>query len=247
MDRLFGVRLTGYVPRLLGLSGFDVPPPPVQGAAEAMRALVSYFDDQIGNDCTGEGFEGGRFIAVGGKGRRGSAHGLYTAGRMRERARKGDAVPDAGADPWDVAEACVSVGVYPRDAIDTDPSATNRPMTWAEASGLRLFDIGDIHPIEDGDLETVDAWHLAGVPVVFWTDVDAAYMNEQSGQVWPGITTLPILGGHCRVLLPRPPGQAFYEEWGSYGTGWATGGMGRLAPRALGTSGFCAISGGPVL
>jgi len=247
-ERIFGVRLTGYVPQLFGLSsGFDPPPPAVQGAAAAMRSFITYVDDQIGSRCTGDGFEDARWIAVGGQGKRGSPHGLYTAGRMRERARKGAPVSDVGADPWDVAEACVSVGVYPRDANDDDPGAVNKTMNWNEESGLRLFDISHLHPIEYGDLETVDGWHAAGCPVVFWTAVDQAFMNEQAGQVWPGITNLPILGSHCRVLLPRPPGMAFYEEWNSYGPQWGTGGIGRLSPAALSNAGLCAVSGGPVL
>lgn len=244
MGRVYGVRRTGYAPTLLASGG---PPPPIQGAAAGMRAFCTYFDAQNSQECTGEGFEDARWIAVAGRGRRGSAHGLYTAGRMRERARRGDAVQDIGADPWDTAEGCVSVGVYPRDDWDTDPTKVNAPMNWSESAGLRLFSVDDLHPIDYGDLATVEQWHLAGVPVVFWTDVDQAYESLQNGQVWPGITTLPILGGHCRVLLPRPPGQNFYEEWNSYGPSWASNGFGRLTPSSLAHAGLCAVSGGPIL
>lgn len=96
-----------------------------------------------------------------GEGKPMSELGVWRGARLRERARKGDAILNVGCQPSDAWDGLIAVGGYARDANDDDPGKMNSDETWAEAIGSRLFDADSFVSIADGDVDTWKRWVTA--------------------------------------------------------------------------------------
>lgn len=237
---IYGARWTGERPQL-ARAGVVLPAP---ARTASVKGLADYVADQgQTSKCVGEAFAGALRIAMRDVGARFSEDDIYAGARVRERIRVTDAIPDAGSNPADAVDSLVAVGVTARSARDDDPAQINRVRTWSENEAACLLSPDAFLSIEPGDTETVDRVLTAGFAVVYWGDVDAAYENLAADAVWS--MSGQSLGGHARVLVGFDG--AAYDDWNSWGTGWAAGGFGRIDRRyvASGACGLCGVLAGP--
>lgn len=245
--RLFGVR---HSPRWAGAGlssrvGLPAPAPTVD-----LRSLCTYVDNQIGDRCVGDALEGARWVAVRGKGQRGSPRGIYVDARAREVERaQGAPIPDVGCDPQDAIDALVALGVFPRDARDEAFDQVTGLDTWAEAAAKQPMMPSHFAPVSD--LDTLDAWLTAGFVAAVWFQVDQSWMDlSPSAPTWLGPHG-PIVGGHATVI-PGYAGRAetdAYYDWNSYGLGWASRGFANIPRNVLRRviQGAVVVTGGPIL
>jgi hypothetical protein len=155
-----------------GSAGLVLPAP---ASTADNTAYVTYYEDQQTSDCVGCSFEGAHMIATKGTSKRTSPFSWYRGARLRERSRTGQALADDGCQPIDAANAAISVGVYPRDANDDNPTTVNQAETWHELAGSQLFLPDHFALVDDGDVETMRAHLTAGNGLVFCMQVDESY------------------------------------------------------------------------
>jgi len=252
--RLFGARLVEPWPMpsptwtRIGFASVDDLPAPA--TSTDLRPYCTYVDNQVGDRCVGDGIEGGRWIAVRGKGRRASPRGIYVGARAREVTRaQGAPMPDVGCFPQDAVDTCIDVGIFPRDERDDAYDQVTALDTWSEATAKQVMLPSHFAPV--GELDTLDAWLTAGFGVAVWFPVDSSWQNlSPANPTWNGLQG-PVVGGHCSVAVGYP-GRAEtdpYYIWNSYGPTWALNGIGQI-PRAVlrkAMQGGLAITGGPIL
>jgi hypothetical protein len=250
VNRLYGARHSAsWLKRLVG--GRNVGLPPAAPTAD-LRHWCTYVDDQVGDRCVGDAFEGARWIAVRGQGQRGSPRGIYVGARAREVERaQGVPIPDVGCDPQDAMDALVEVGVFPRDGRDDAFDQVTGLDTWSEAVAKKPFDPSAFVPVDFARLDVLDQWLTAGYAAAIWFQVDQSWSSLSPGNpTWYGLRG-PVLGGHATVLAGYT-GQGeddYYLDWNSYGPMWGMGGFAQIPRRVLrlALQGSVVVTGGPIL
>lgn len=229
-DRVFGARTSDIKPTLLVGASPAIITPVGSAPIVDLRKYCTYVDNQFGSQCVGEAIVGANLVACKGQGKRGSHVGVYVGARVRERNRKGDAIPDVGCMPADGYDHIVAVGIEPLDARDLDPSKINTTDTWDEAVSAKKVPMEFLVPLEDGDLNGLDSALAAEWPATYTQEVDQSYLDlRSSNPVWTGLRG-PSLGKHRQAIVGRimVTGIPCIVIFGSWGTGWADGGFSYL-------------------
>ena len=226
-DRIFGARKSDIRPSLLVGAAPAVITPVSSAPIVDLRKYCTYVDNQNGSQCVGEAIANANWVACKAQGRRGSHVGIYVGARVRERQRKGDAIPDVGCMPADGYDHIVAVGIEPLDERDLNPALLNTTDTWDEALSAKKVPMEFLAPLEDGDLRGLDAALAAEWPATYTQDVDDSYQAlNSSSPVWGGLKG-PSLGKHRQAIVGRivVTGVPCILVWGSWGIGWADGGF----------------------
>lgn len=244
-SRIYGARLSGRAPSLAGRVGLEPIVLPSPAATADVRQWCTFTEDQLGEQCVGEAFEGAHWVAVRNAGKRLSPLSVWTGARARERMRAGDALLNVGCDPADAVDSMVVVGAYPRDARDDNPADLTDVETWTEAAASQLFLPEQFLPIETGDTDTIDRVLTAGFGVVNWMPVDMSFETLGAGVTWQGMIG-PTLGGHATLLCAKLE-NGDYVIHNSWSVRWSSGGFGTVARSVIAkTAGLCGVVGGPV-
>lgn len=251
--RVYGARRSDIRPlAAMGATPWPVLPPASKGVD--FRSFVPRVEAQGDTSkCLGEAFEDSRRVAVKGKGGLGSPTSVYEGARLRERLRRGDALPDTGCMPADAANHIVAVGFEPWDARDDGGSVTVNDLdTWVEAASARRMSLDDLVVLADGDTDSLERWLTWGalndhpVAATFVMQVDENYENlTGSSPVWtPGGR---VLGGHGQCVVGYSPSD--FIVLNSWGTGWGDAGYSYIprATFAAQASEIILLKGGPVL
>lgn len=233
--RIYGARPSGCRSTLIGTAmGTSGLPSPA--ATVDQRRWCSFVDSQDGERCVGQAFAGAAWVANGNQGQRFSDLCIWTEGRAREVARKGDPVLDVGMDPADAPDAMIDSGVCAREADDEDATRDTGRLNVEEvvAASKHKFDPGWFLPMADGDVTTGQqvltmgaTQTSSGIVIPFSMPVDTAYEALNStNPVYSGPSGA-VLGNHmqCWVGYTTINGKPHAIVWNSWGTQFADGGF----------------------
>lgn len=245
--RIYGARLEPLIAPVRDLvlsAGAGATP-----AAYDLSRFVDGIRDQLGQRCVGEALAAGFHVAVEGRGKRGSAHGLWTMARVRERARRGVELLDVGTIPEDAIGAAVEDGIYPEDPVEeSDPEAIKRELFWDELRAAAPVDDNCVLAVDPiGHEAGIDFALSQGAPSFFCMPVDDQYERYDGSDIYPGILG-QVLGYHAQLVVGSDALSFLVAN--SWGKGFGRGGYSRIARSFFAgplVSNVYAIMGGPIL
>ena len=221
---IYGARPASIFAPVASLVGLSAPPADI--------SLVRFVDrvrsQRDSQKCIGQALSEGLHVAGGGIGPHASSRGIWTGARVRERARRGDALLNVGTTFPDGIAGCIEMGVYAEDDTEDDPAWNNRESALDELEQCKPLPADTFGLLYGAD--AVRASLATGWPVAFAMYVDDAYERLDGSATWTGRTGATI-GGHAQLVVGSYANGDFLvlNSWGD----WGAGGYARFTEAAL--------------
>jgi hypothetical protein len=164
-----------------------------------------------------------------------SRQAIYTFGRAIDRASPTEALRDEGSYPRLAMRGMKQWGVPTAHRWPFDPAHINDEMPWdvmQESSAFTLSAWWRVSSVGNSRVEEVCQALSHGYPVVFGTEVDAAFCDHTGkGRVTPA-DPRKSLGGHmmCLVGYRTEGATRVFRGVNSWGTSWGDGGFYNAGP-----------------
>ena len=201
---------------------------------ELVGCLVGVKDQGDTSSCVGQAISTAIDARLRRTGRwdapRASSLAVYTYARALERAAASDSLLDMGSYPRLAMKGLREWGVATEDRWPFDLTQVNAELPWdvmQQSAAWRVTSWWRIDSTGKERVEDVCQALAAGYPVVFGTEVDAAFMAyDGKGPLQAG-DRAHTLGGHMMCLLgyTTENGARVLRGVNSYGLGWGDRGL----------------------